>query len=162
MLTIKCRHCGKTHKHEDIKVVKTNVNDNKLVYKYYDAHCINCGKSLGLPELTKQNTTNKARAIREYNYTHKKPYSLAHTKPESIIRAEAERMPNECAIALFKAIIFGAKFDNENPRYKKDVAEFFSSQWGKDLCEAIGRDAKQAEEHLDEKLPEEFYNVLTI
>ena len=162
MPKIICMNCGYTHTKEEIKVTKTTISDDKITYPYYDAHCVECGKSLGIPKLVHRNIDSKERAIKEYNYHHKKPYATKHKKPKDIIRAEAERMPNACAIGLFKAIIFGAKFDNENPKYKEDVASFFASQWGKDLCEAIGRDAKQAEAHLDEKLPKEFYNSLKI
>lgn len=160
---IQCSHCGYIHAAEEVKVTKTTIDDGKISYPYYEAHCVECGKSLGIPKLTQRNIDSRERAIKAYNSTHqKRPYAAKCTKPAHIIREEAERIPNECMIAIAKAIIFGAKFDYKFTRHRKEVRAFFSSQWGKDLCEAIGRDANQALENLDTKLPKEFYKSLKI
>lgn len=162
-MKIQCSHCGYIHAAEEVKVTKTTIDDGKISYKYYDAHCVECGKSLGIPKLTQRNIDSRERAIKAYNSTHqKRPYAGKCTKPSHIIRAEAERIPNECAIALAKAIIFGAKFDYKFKSKQKEVKAFFNSQWGHTLCDAIGRDANHAIENLDKPLPKEFYKNLKI
>lgn len=156
MLKVKCPHCGTAHKKQDIAVTPTLLTDGKITYKYYQMPCMRCGNQLDWDRYAKKNIANKARAIKNYNETHKKPYQDANANRY----VKPTIMSDTSARALIVMILAQAAFDSQDPKHKKEVEVFWDSEWCAELCSALGRNPKDAKENCKNGGFADFYKTL--
>lgn len=138
MLKIICPHCGGIHKGKEVVTVKYDVTEGNVKYKAYALSCKHCGKRFDNEKCAEHTAQNRQKAINKYKLTHKKATGVkTHFKSEAKIREEARNMSDQSAKLLLAAIVRTAVVDGHKKKYKKDVRDFFNSQWGQDVCEGL-------------------------
>lgn len=138
MLKIVCPHCGGIHKGKDVKTVKYDVTEGNVKYKAYAILCPKCGNKFKDEKCTEHTLVNREKAINKHKLTRKKATGVkTHFKSEAKIREEARNMTDQSAKLLCAAMLRMATSDGHKKRYKKDVREFFNSQWGQTICEGL-------------------------
>lgn len=140
MLKIICPHCGCIHKGKDLKQVSFYTTTKEIKYKAFAVVCMHCEKQFQTETTAQKTLSNKKKAIANWISTHPKKVKnegLAERmgKPAEQIREEAKRITDESAAALVRGIIRQAVLDYKKSRHRRNVEDFFNSEWGAEVME---------------------------
>lgn len=80
-------------------------------------------------------------------------------KPQKQIALEARNMSDECFRMLCRGIVVRAAMDNQSPKYKTDVNDFLSNEWGQTICSIVEIDATALKERLDKTKKLKVFNT---
>ena len=80
-------------------------------------------------------------------------------KPQKQIALEARNMSDECFRMLCRGIVVRAAMDSQNPKYKTDVNDFLSNEWGQTVCSVVEIDATALKERLNKTKKVQILNT---
>lgn len=154
MLKIKCTQCGATLKGQDVQVLSFLNEENGVKYRDYTCTCSKCGGVVIHERIVKKALENKAKAIAKCGIIKTKP------KENPRVKEQANKMTNESASLFVCGILRQAILDYQKPRQRKNVVEFFNSQWGKEVVEMFNFILGQQTENMPNITPKMILDSL--